>query len=198
MQGSRKMRRIALWLSLGSCALVASAGCDSTPKRKPTPEFLAVRPQRISVAEPYGGGDALEQHAGLEFRSQLARLGYDVVEPGAPADAELRYYLDRSEVGRRWHDGRESATVELAAELRSPIGILWEDEATAHGSGSDECDDRDDPLEVIVGMTADALEDSIAEPDYSQELDEAIHDAVHIVLLSLPKRPAPKPASDSR
>ena len=174
--------------ALACAAVVLPLACGAAPEREPTPEFLAVRPQSIAVAEPYGGGGELELRVAAELQRQLSKLGYQLAAPGAAADAELRYHVERSDASRSWYDGRRSATVEVSAELRSPHGILWQDAASGRGSDDEEGEDRDDAFDVVFGMAMDSLEDSLFEPDDSDEFGEAVHDAVHALLRSRPKR----------
>ena len=93
--------------------------------------------------------------------------------------------------GRTWYDGRRSATVQVSAELHGPRGILWQDAASGHGSDLEEGEDREDAFDVVFGIAMDNLEDSLFEPDYSDQIAEAAHDAVRIMLSSLPKRLPP-------
>jgi len=167
------------------------------PKRRASPEFLAVSPQSISVDVPIGGGGEIERRVENEFRHQLPKLGYHVVPPGTAADAELHFYLDGTDTRRDWYSGVHHASVSIVAELRSPLGTLWDGGATGYGSeeSDDEDEDRNDVIDVLLGAGLDAVEDSLFEPDYSEEFAEAAHDAVALALLTFPKRHPPRPAA---
>ncbi len=173
-----------------------SCACSATPwEPEPTPEFLAERPQRIAVSEPFGGGDAIDGQVREELRARLPALGYELGASRADADAELRFYVTEMDTGRGLGNGVARAKVVLDGELLGRAGtVLWQGHAAGLAYENDDEPEDEDTRHgvdgILFGMVFDGVVDSIWEPDYDTLLESAAEDAAKDLLGQLPRRVA--------
>lgn len=198
-QDTRRLRYWARSLSPSALLLGLALGGCGTPERErvPTPAFLALCPQRIALDDLQGAGSARENQVAAELAHQLRKLGYDVVDPGRPADATIRYALESEGSGREWYSGVASARVMVSLELRGPSGIVFEGYGLGYGTDefADNEDEVDDMADVYLGWLVDGVADELDPPDYEEMYAVAVRSAVYDALREFPERlePAARP-----
>lgn len=183
-------------LTLGSILAAGSlafgcAGSGNSWEPEPTPEFLAERPQRIFVSEPFEDGDRITAQVFAELRSEMKKRGYELVELRADADAVLSFRIGSVESGRNHITGISSADVAVAGELWGATGtVLWRGDAIGHSQDEDdeEVDIHHGLDDFVVGVVVDQVFDAVLRPDYDEMSALAAEDAARGMLWQFPKR----------
>jgi hypothetical protein len=138
----------------------------------------ALRPQRIAIAEPFGGGDELDARVHSALDAGLRRLGYEVALGAGPSDATLRFYVDEPSTGRARDSGAKRARIELSAELLGRTGVLWEGTGSRVARDGDEDDTRHDGADLLVGTVVDGVADARnGEFREVRRFEPGVHDA---------------------
>jgi len=180
-------------------ALLLAACRSAAPQPEPTPEYLALRPQSLQVVELWGVRDDLDEVVRLQLVARLRKLGYRVVDPGEPADAELRFFVEDLRYGRAWSDGVARAAMVVTVEVRGPATTLYRREWRGWRGEEEleeefeEGEDRNSLEDIVLGWALDEAFDAVAPPDYEEMLEDAAKRAARGALADFPARMEPLP-----
>jgi len=176
-------------LSSSFVLVLISFGACATPR--PTPEYLELRPQTISVGWGTGGSAEVRDVVANELARSLRDLGYGVPERGFPGDAEVRFEIVREDSGRDWNTSRPRAAVGVVLQVFGPDGTVFEGSGQATEEDDDDRERNHDLGDFLFDAAWNGAFDQVLAPDYGSMLRHAGKSAARGALHGLPRKMAP-------